>query len=645
MKKFFIILSALLILSFNCYADDDIAVSAAKRLRISDYNTYELLETDNGFDILYYFNTHICTATTDAQGVVMSYSRLGEEAQKTDLPLINKAEAKGNATVFISSAAGDILDQLEISTAEVTYSSGDFRVVFYRKVKGILFDYNYVTVGVDGKTGEITRYTRNYDKAIKFKSFNSVITNEAVFNRFKTLGNLELRFNKKLEGNNVVAYPVYSVDSLTYYNAVNGNVIKGQEVIPYSNYFDVTSMYEKTNSGAVSSVITVTPAEIQENIRHITELGITDDYNAVNAKYLANGGDKYLIVFEFANGVNDISVTVDSKTGVVCEFNKDVAKIGDKKTSIQLQEAVENYIDKYMADFSSKIKLTDVSNNGDRTVFLFERIVSGIPFKSNGACISVDVYGNITNISFLWDDIEFPSLNGIMSKEKAYNTFYEKCDYKLKFIEHNGEYIPVYALNPHTTGIIDAVSGDVLTYDGKVMQPKKYLAYIDLDSHYSKPYVEKMADCDIYVSRGNVALAEPIIQKDYLLLISQFLPAGKPVIENFGELTEGQLEMLYNAFIAAGVMDISEVDIEGYVTREKAVEYFIKTIGYGDVANAGEIFTNHFADSDEISPELRGYVELARGMGLISGNGTSFMPDGYLSNGDSLIIVYNYLSK
>ena len=59
-----------------------------------------------------------------------------------------------------------------------------------------------------------------------------------------------------------------------------------------------------------------------------------------------------------------------------------------------------------------------------------------------------------------------------------------------------------------------------------------------------------------------------------------------------------------------------------------------------------EIFTPHFADSDLISEHLRGYVELARSLEIVKGSTDNrFKPDEYLTNGDSLIIIYNYLIK
>jgi hypothetical protein len=62
------------------------------------------------------------------------------------------------------------------------------------------------------------------------------------------------------------------------------------------------------------------------------------------------------------------------------------------------------------------------------------------------------------------------------------------------------------------------------------------------------------------------------------------------------------------------------------------------------VAELPGIFKRHFKDSDFIDPALYGYVSLARGLDLIRGSNGYFYPDLALSNGDALIMVYNYLN-
>ncbi len=641
MKKAFVLIFMLLFCRV-AFCNADIAENAAKIIRLEEYNTYDCVFENGMYHIKYYFDGYEKEVTANEYGIVTSYNKIYKKNNTKGLPEISKNDAKGNATVFVTTAAADIMPEIDLSTAEVTYNN-DFKVVFYRKTGGIVFDRNYLSVGVDGNSGEIISYARVFDKSIEFTDFETVVSHDEIIKRFKATNGLELRYNKKMVNGVAVAYPVYCVNPAEYFNAVTGHTIENTVPLTYKNYFDVTSMYEKSITGGYEAASILTVPEIISSIRSIEELGITNEYSVERARYLKNDNGKFLIVLDFVKNNDTLAITVDAQTGVICELNGVPSETDLELTDEEVKNIVLNYVQKHMGEYYKNMRISSV-DYGNVSAFLFERLVSGIPFKSNGLCIAADKSGNITNISFMWEDIDFPSTENIIPVEEAYKVFEEKCDFKLRYHLHNNRYIPVYALNPLTSGIIDAVSGNILTYDGKVMQPKKYLAYVDLNTHYSKMYVEKMADCDIYVSRGNVALAEPIIQKDYLLLISAYLPSGKPIIENFGDITDGQLEMLYNAFITEGVIKAEEVDYEGYVTREKAVEYLIKTIGYGDVADAGEIFLSHFSDIDKAESTLVGYIELARAMGLINGNGTEFMPKEYLSNGDSLILIYNFLS-
>ena len=170
--------------------------------------------------------------------------------------------------------------------------------------------------------------------------------------------------------------------------------------------------------------------------------------------------------------------------------------------------------------------------------------------------------------------------------------------------------------------------------------------YIDINSHYSGNIANKMSDCDIYVSSGHVFLSDHISQQEYLLLISEFIDGTKPVLNTTGMLTDDQIEMLYAYMYSNNIMSPEETDYKGYVTRADAVKYFLRILGYGTVGDMSEIFIKHFNDSHLISKEHIGYVELARSMGIISGStDNKFKPNEFLTNGDSLIIMYNYLKK
>ena len=638
MKKFFLLLIVLLLLCVSVYAQDGVQ-TAIQTLKLNTQEVAQVADTGNGYYIAVPDVDGVSYISCTYDGVVLSYVK-DVQKEHSLLPLLTKNDAKRFAQSFVINVAPDILGTIDLSKAEVTYN-GTFNVVYYRVHNGIVYSNNYVSLGVDGDTGEILSYYREYDKNAVFADFENLVSPQYIFDLFKREGQLNLTYNKSVSGSNVFVYPVYTLDQTLLYNAVTGGTINQEREIIPDNYFDITSMYEKIKDGTEQNEEMLEPIEAQLLARSIPELKITDDYRIVSARYLKNSNQKYLIILNYESDFGTVTVTVDAHSGIVCEFTRTgpAPEVGTEDAN----EVIKNYLTDYLGEYIYNLKLSSVYN-GEKTVYLYERMVGDVPFPANGLCIAVDRSGNISNISFLWENLDF-SADGIISIGEAYKIFNEKCKFELKYYFDGNKNIPVYSLSSNTTGIIDAKTGEVLGYDGKKLHTAKYLNYTDLDSFYGKDIVEKMADCDIYASRGNVALYDEMLQKDYLLLISSYLPGGKPVIENFADLNDQQLEMLYNAFTAQGVLMPSEIDYDAPVSREKAVEYFIKTIGYGEVAKNYHIFDAHFKDVRSMEKDLIGYIELARSLKIVSGSDGYFRPKQNLKNGDALIMVYNYLSN
>lgn len=634
MKKLLFALCLFLTVSVSVFAEPDLSVIAEK-LKLVGYTEVQL--TDEGACFLYPDKSVSVSLDGD---IITAMNTQNYDKHSSPLPAVSKNDARGAAVSFVLSAAPDICGRFDLSKGEVTYN-GDYSVVFTRRIKGIPFPQNTLRVTVDSADGTVTAFERIYDENPGVAEFDGIVPVDLINGVFKN-GGLELCYNKRAENGKIEIYPVYTANPLKYYSAADGTAFDAEGEINPENYFDVSAMSEKANDSSPSNGKILTISRAQQIIKEMPEFDVPGGYTPVQARYMKTAGGKYLISIKYTSTGGEMSVTLDADTGVICELSRKCS-VSKVKNANEIEASIHSYINNYMAQYQGKMRLSAVSR-GELTVFLYERIENGIPFKSNGLCIAADKSGNITHISFLWDNAEFPETDGIISAEQAYEMFFRRCGLEIKYVLNGGEYIPAYALNSLSTGIIDAFTGEVLSYDGKPAAQKKYLAYVDLDTHYSKPYVEKMADCDIYVSRGDVALDGPIIQKDFLLLISPYLPGGKPIIENFGDLTDGQLEMLYNAFEAAGVITSDEFAPESYVTREHAASYFMKTLGYGELGANPQILAKQFADDGDVSENLRGYIRLAGALKLINGTDGRFYPKGYMSNGDSLILVYNYLN-
>jgi len=452
---------------------------------------------------------------------------------------------------------------------------------------------------------------------------------------------ISLQYNKKIVNNKIHTYLTYTTDDIII-NASTLNTIITPYAISKENYFDVLNTAEKV-SAYVDDGTAISISEANSIIRNIEELGVSHEYSIASADYLKNYDDTYLISLLYKSGNNQKKVTLNAKNGLLVEYTDASADIDAKsEPSDTVAEAFANkYYKEYQDNF---IKRKDTES--DSTVLLYERSVNGIAYKSNGLYIYC-ANGKIKNVSFAWDNTEFDSPEGIISEEDAYRQFFEKCGLELTYYKRdNGVLTPVYRKSSNGTGIFDAFSGRHLNYDGTFYMNPKEINYGDIDRHYSGSIAKKLSDCDIYVSSGNVYLDDKIAQQEYLLLISEFIDGTKPVINTNGVLNDDQTEMLYAYMYSNGIMDRSEANHSGFITRADAVKYLLRILGHGTIGDMTDIFIPHFEDSDQIPEGLMGYVELARSLGLVNGTTDNrFKPNEYLSNGDSLIIIYNYLMK
>lgn len=597
---------------------------------------------------------------TDENGTIISLSNIQQSKINNikHLPKISKIEASQTATAFVVLVANDIIGQLDTATPITIYDSGSpsgYNVRFVRRVDSINYEGDTIFVWVDAQTGKVTRYNRNFNIDAQFASAKNVIDDKLAEQKFIENIGIELRYNKKIINEKVVPYLVYTVAKSGAIDAVTGRAIEMKNYIGIDGYFDIQEMYQKSAATSASENADVSGlmsgGEAQTYARDIPELKIDDSYKILQALYYKNTDGQYLITLKFAKSNEDfIEVVLDAKTKELKAFLRSktpvIKALTASITETEAKNIAEAYSKKYMQSYYANFSPPQIAKINSSFVVLYERKVNGIPYKSNGIHFVMDISGNIISISFAWDNVEFPKPEEALTKVLAYESFFKNIGLKLKFMKKDDvNIVPVYTTSTSSTGIIDAKTGEILSYDGTPAKKQQRLAYVGLDTHYSKKQVTALADCDIYVSQGDVVLDDDIKQKDYIRLLATIATKRMPIYEKFGAITDVELDMLYNAFVTNGVMDRSEIAPDSSVTREQAVKYFIRAVGYKNVAELQGIFKMAFLDEGEMLPELYGYVALAKGLKLIEGSEGYFWPKRPLSNADSLIMVYNYMNR
>lgn len=581
----------------------------------------------------------------DENNRLMYYSEPYVGAELMTIPMVSKQDALLIAKNFIAEKCPEIADSINTDNASISHSKSypyGYNITFPRIINNIEYEENYVSLFIDSKNGQVNTYTKNFSTDIITEDSSSVIDKGSAENIYKSAFGIHLQYNKKIAGNKIYTYLTYTADDFMV-NAITGNTIVTPYYIPTDSYFDIINTAEKV-SEYVDDGSSISISDANDIIRNIPELGISDDYRIVSVDYLKNHDDTHLINLLFKNGNYTKEVALNAKTGLLVEYTDNSADIVSPLNP-DMESVAESFAEKYYGDYSNQfIKRKNSEDN--YTVLLYERHVNDIPYKSNGLYVSY-YNGKLKKVSFAWDNTEFMPTDNIVSEEYAYKQFFEKCGLELIYFKRdNGILTPVYKKSSNGTGIIDAESGRQLNYDGSFYYTPKEMKYLDTDTHYAGKIASILSDCDIYASSGNVYLEDYITQEEYLLLISEFINGTKPILNTTGILTDDQREMLYAYMYSNGIIDRSEADYTAFVTRADAVKYLLRILGHGTVGEMSDIFITHFEDADTIPENLVGYVELARSLGYINGSTNNcFKPNEFLTNGDSLIIIYNYLSK
>ena len=658
MKRIYTILIFLLIPLYAYAGDADAALSHIRQV-IPRLSSSDAVSAD-GHTYEFRLDGGSATVTVDENNAVINYMySVPERTAEKKLPAVTKTQAAQAALDFARLAAADIFPQLDTQVFTNTYSSAapaGFSLRFTQIAHGIPYSGNNISLWVNAQTGEVTHFARVWNSGIIFAPIDGIISRDDATDQFFSNIGLELRYNKKIVKGEVTPYQVFVPATTEVIDAATGEAVLTAMPTVGDGYAEMLSLYERTSVSTTDlsenpGIVSGTTA--QEAARLIDEIGIDSEYSARLVNYHKNTNNEYLVTVEFEKPGGNISVTLDGSTlAPIGFYNSERAA---KKNELPLDRAkaeaaaavfMEKHLSKYKGQFTAPQVIAVDNSDIAACAVIYERHIDGVVYKSNGAQFLISSDSKVISFSFVWDEAFFEQSENAPDFAAAEEIFKNKIGLNLTHMRTaDGLVRLVYTVNPQVSAIIDANNGELLSYDGTVAMPRKSLSYLNLDGHYAQNQASALAEIDIFVSEGNVDLDEFISQKDFIVLLASISPENMPVYQKQGGFSNEDLDMIYGAFSAQGVLDKSEVNYDEFISRQVAVKYLLRMAGYKDVAELEGIFKRHFNDSDFIDPELYGYVSLARGLNLIRGSYGYFYPEASLSNGDALIMVYNYLNR
>lgn len=268
--------------------------------------------------------------------------------------------------------------------------------------------------------------------------------------------------------------------------------------------------------------------------------------------------------------------------------------------------------------------------------FTNTRFNEGIAYTYNTINCAVDaVTGKIFSFGYNWtDDVIFESPKDAITEQEAYEIYCNESDFGLYYerydeIKDSGKvpsenkylnpediydittvYRPVYA--SRDTGVrISALRGERINYSGAPYTKEYDGEFSDITNHWAARDITLLADLGVLTRTEKFMPDEHISGTEFEKMLSAaYLGTSYPVsCEN--------------------------------VTRLEAVKSIINALGYGKVASLSQIYKTDFADGADIEVSDIGFVALAKGLGIIRGDGFSntFRPDDTLTKAEAVMLV------
>lgn len=611
-----------------------------------DYQSMSVTVTENG-TITSYFN---------------DYYVKGEDRPKING--ISRNVALENAKKLVQKLNPHIYDELLISDEYLSASlwENTFRFSITRVKNGILVPENSGTVTLDEKAEKITYFRIEYDEDAVFDDNSSVISNQDAQKAFAEKLGLKMEYSAKYDDNKITAVPIYKFkDTEKKISAVDGSVIS-----PNKYDYRVPS-YNSAMKGeaAQDSAAGLSKAEL-ENLELVSGLiskeeGIAEIYKnsyiAINESFepagfytykLYGAEDVYTASFEFKNSENRYaSVSLNLNTGEVLSFyvpsvDSDTMKMTEQEGIAYANEALKalagDKISEYVND--DELKETETSDSGSTYETLrFTRFVNGIPFPRDFANITVDLKsGIVTNYNIDYTDIEFPAIDNAISHEAACDKLFEQNPYELVYTKHVHDEITEFKLvyDFETSYItMDAYTGDI---EKSTDTETEFTGYTDISGHYAEEIINTLAQYGVRTVGDKFTPDEKITYGDFAKLLGC-------IARRFGsvylkaEATNEDFGWVYSY----GVLHEDEtVDVSAAVSRIKAAEMLINTIGVQEIAELQGIYVCPFKDVNE----KVGHVSILYGMGIFKGDGMgNFKPYENITYAEAAVMLYNYLTR
>ncbi|MBQ6091052.1 MAG: S-layer homology domain-containing protein [Lachnospiraceae bacterium] len=660
-------------------------------LGISDsYTEFSQNVWDYGDDVEWSFSwntpdyNNSIYVNVDGDNHIKSYSRYEySDSSSYALPTGFAEEYEAVAQAFIKKAMPELDGHIALSSTSINYWDNVYSFNYQRVENGYPVNYNSVNVRVDYRDKTVKGADASWDYSVKIAKPGNLITKEEASSKLSGKLDFELRYISRYKGDGKEVFLAY-VPSTGYLSvdATTGKVYTQRDYYDDGMSKESAALDEETADMAVrgGNGATLTDAEMkkiqevsnliskEEAIAVITSnksLYIDENIKSTNAALRSNrNGYVWQISMrdprpeDYSTGDYYrayASATVDAATGRLLYFYSSVKEYYnyDDPANVELKYSKKDCIKRF-EKFAKALEpelfkqTTKTNDTGGYIVFwdyskdtptyggrnyTYTRVVNGVPFYDDWIRGAVDrVTGKVYSYSCNWtEDIEFPSVDGVIGTKAAFDRYLASDDFKLVYeITTNTKLDPSTYISKTTSKsrlcyvtdisapYVDAFTGKLLNYNGDEYKPySPNCEFSDITGHkYEKEikFIAQLTNC---------------IEGD------RFEPDKGATYEFLAKIFD-------NIWYFNSRPQVESSDKA--ITRQDLARICIDALGYKALAEL-DIYSLNFKDASKISAKNKGAVALACGLGLFNvKSGSKFNPKSKVTRGELAAVLARALA-
>lgn len=598
-------------------------------------------------------------------GVLYEYNKYDGDTDKKGLAKVSKDTAKTAADEFLSKAVSSYASQMKQVTVDSNnYSNQEYNFVYQKFVNEV--PVNFVTVGieVDKYTGEITSFNQNNPeiKGMEYPSLDNAITAAEAEKAYIDKLGVNLKYYssydyKQKKMNVFAAYSIFDNKSQAI-DAKTGEMIKlysddrvyrdkqdyAVGTATQSNMAKMNQELTKEETEAIKNASNFISKEKAESILRNTSDITTSDKKVkdvtLNKNYINN---QYVWNISFDNAYGEVDANSGEVISLHCYDYDNVE--GSTVSKENAKNIAEDFLKKNAPNKFAQTKYKETENimykisvvdEGNVASFNYVRQVNGIEFTSNSLYVQVDkTKGKIIGYNNNWyDNVIFPSVSEVMTKEAAFNKFKELKTFGMQYamVDKTKAALVYNFKNSEENYIIDPVDGKRLDYNGQAYKENKIPEYTDISGQWCEKMVKELLENGYYIEGDKFNPNTNITQINFLKYLYS------PMQNSYND------DEFYDMLIQNGVIKKEEKSPKSFVSNQEAAEYVIRYLGHEQVAIHPEIFINPFKDN--MDEKYKGYAAMCYALNIIKGdrNG-NFNGSRSISNGESAMIIYNLIKN